>query len=260
MEFLLQAPFPGVRIIAPSRVGHGHGTSTGAYGQFSIEDFVSDFSDFANQLGLTSFLVVGFSMGTFYALQVAAALPDRVLGVGLLASATDPLHPKASAAITKATMHKAMKHGYVTRGCFSSMIRARCTWSGPTPRDPAKFYSICKPYFSKEDAALDAEPFLVSRVVDAMHLSIEDASGTHIDMHLGRAQKWTYDVASIRCPSLFVTGTADVICPPALAEFNASVVPGAKVVLTEGAGHATLLTKGGGLASYLQQVVDLVKR
>ena len=70
----------------------GHGESEQPAAQFSMADLAKDVLAFMDLKRLPAATVVGHSMGSFVAQQVALAAPDRVKGLVLIASATTPRH------------------------------------------------------------------------------------------------------------------------------------------------------------------------
>ena len=73
----------GVRVVAPSRPGYA-GSDPNPDGETA--SWADDCEALADALDLRSFAVAGFSGGGPYALGVAAELPERVTGVGLVGS------------------------------------------------------------------------------------------------------------------------------------------------------------------------------
>jgi pimeloyl-ACP methyl ester carboxylesterase len=51
------------------------------------------------------------------------------------------------------------------------------------------------------------------------------------------------DVGRITSPALVVAGTADILVPPANARLLADAIPGARLLLYEGAGHVLILER-----------------
>ncbi|MCG8419715.1 MAG: alpha/beta hydrolase, partial [Proteobacteria bacterium] len=68
---------PGdLRVVAPSQRGHGDsGHPAGGYG---VDDFAADAIALLDALGIERAAVVGHSMGSFIAQQVALRAPQRV--------------------------------------------------------------------------------------------------------------------------------------------------------------------------------------
>lgn len=78
-DFAAQLPLfeKAFRIHLPDARGHGR-TKWDAADGFTYEMLVDDVVAFADELGLESFHLLGFSMGGMTALQVAARQPDRI--------------------------------------------------------------------------------------------------------------------------------------------------------------------------------------
>ena len=79
----------GLRVLIPERPGSGDSTPQL---DRQIADWVTDIQNLTAHLGLHKFAVVGYSAGTPYALAVAAAMPERVSHVALVA----PMYPMRS--------------------------------------------------------------------------------------------------------------------------------------------------------------------
>ncbi|OVE83984.1 alpha/beta hydrolase [Natronolimnobius baerhuensis] len=73
----------GVRLIAPTRPGYGR---SDPYPEGTLETWADDCAELADELGLESFAVAGFSGGGPYALAVADALPERVTAAGIVSA------------------------------------------------------------------------------------------------------------------------------------------------------------------------------
>ncbi|MCV7182761.1 alpha/beta fold hydrolase [Mycolicibacterium murale] len=71
----------GIRLIGIDRPGIGSSTP---FQYANVGEFAYDLETIANTLGIGKFVVVGLSGGGPYTLGCAAALPDRVLAVGVL--------------------------------------------------------------------------------------------------------------------------------------------------------------------------------
>jgi pimeloyl-ACP methyl ester carboxylesterase len=72
----------GVRLLAANRPGYGRSTVVEPSCRHAVQDTV----DLAEHLGITSFAVLGMSVGGMYALACAAAHPDRVLRAAVVAT------------------------------------------------------------------------------------------------------------------------------------------------------------------------------
>jgi pimeloyl-ACP methyl ester carboxylesterase len=82
-----------VRALAPTQ--RGHGDSDRPKSGYGIEDFGADVVRFMDAVGVASAALVGHSMGSLVAQEVAAAHPDRVSRLVLVGSATTVDNPVA---------------------------------------------------------------------------------------------------------------------------------------------------------------------
>ena len=80
----------GTRVIAVDRPGFGGSTLQPGR---TLDGWVGDVVALADALSLTSFAVMGLSAGGPHTVAGAARLLDRVIGLGLVASPTDPSWP-----------------------------------------------------------------------------------------------------------------------------------------------------------------------
>jgi pimeloyl-ACP methyl ester carboxylesterase/DNA-binding CsgD family transcriptional regulator/PAS domain-containing protein len=79
----------GLRLLIPERPGSGESSPQK---DRQITDWIADMQALTAHLGLHKFAVLGYSAGTPYALAVAAAMPERVTHVALVA----PMYPMRS--------------------------------------------------------------------------------------------------------------------------------------------------------------------
>jgi non-heme chloroperoxidase len=68
----------------------GHGNSDRPRSNYTMHDMALDVVAFMNAMAIDQAIIVGHSMGSFVAQQVAAAIPNRVSGMVLLGSTTAP--------------------------------------------------------------------------------------------------------------------------------------------------------------------------
>jgi pimeloyl-ACP methyl ester carboxylesterase len=75
----------GIRLIAFDRLGHGESDAEPA--GYGYAQMANDFTELVDSLGLTTFGLLGHGIGGGYALNFAAALIGRVVGVGIVSGA-----------------------------------------------------------------------------------------------------------------------------------------------------------------------------
>ena len=187
-------------------------------GPYSSALMADDFAGLLDTLGLERVRVVGCSMGSIIAQQLALRHPQRVRSLVLMC-------PWA-------------RCDAYARGIFEHMktIKARLRpeefmnyvqlliFSKPTWDDPKGLADLVA---GRRQAALDAQDAHAqpSHALEAQ----ADACTSHDTLaELGR----------IRCPALVIGGGADIFTPPWMAEEVAQGIPGSELHLYPGAGHA----------------------
>jgi pimeloyl-ACP methyl ester carboxylesterase len=94
---------------------------------------------------------------------------------------------------------------------------------------------------------------------ESLPIPREQASGAAIalqDRAIGAWKGVWSGLQGISCPTLFVTGTEDVITPPENAELMAAVVPGAELERIVGAGHGLMYQDPQKLAEVVMDFLD----
>ena len=205
-EPLLRHLPPGLRAIAPSQRGHGD-AGRPAVG-YRPEDFAADAAGLLDALGIRRAILVGHSMGSQTALRFALDHPDRTLGLLLL-------------------------------GGFASLGRSpavRELWDGAVsgladPVDPG----FVEEFQRGTMARPVPEAFLRMVVQESLKVparvwraALQGQIGTGPGPELGR----------IAAPALLIWGDRDEIIPSAERASLAALVPGARVEVHEGSGHA----------------------
>lgn len=245
VNWILKERLPGVRLIAVDRMGYGASSSVSWDSNYSFEDALADMKEFVDALGLDKFIVIGVSNGTAFALQAAAAWPDRVCGCCIFSGYTDPCHATATPDISKtngAGMASIFRDGCCA-GCFRGLLRMVLG-----PSNDKKASDIFKGLAKKEGKAAPtqfadfaADPFNVSWILGvSLSYDAKGFDGLMWDMRYTRATKWPFDIASIMCPTFVWSGKRDWAAPYILSEHNAKVIPGARLNASEEDAHVTL--------------------
>lgn len=217
----------GVRLIAPERPGYG--LSDPSSGR-SMRGWATDVLALTNAIGIDRFKLIGFSMGSPYALACAQALPaqvDRVAIVGGLAP---------------------MNVARVTTGMAASVIAlydlARA--------DPIALRAALAPLANSPAGLLAAMASSIP-VVDQTTLTARASSfeadfaetlkggieGVASDIVLV-AGEWTFKLAEIQAKVDLWVGTEDCNTPPAMSRHLASVLAHNQLFELPGQGHFCL--------------------
>jgi non-heme chloroperoxidase len=192
-----------IRALALTLPGHGDATGPDRH---TVADMSEDVVAFLDVLGIESVLIAGHSMGTIVAQRVAIDHPDRVAGLVLLG--------------------------------------ARPTFAAP---DMEELYAAVAALTDPVDVAFIRE-FQESTVVRPVAPGLIDMSVAESRKLTARTWHGTLagvlrhdlsgDLPLIGAPTLIVAGEHDDIAPPARAEELRALIPGARLVVHAGAGHA----------------------
>ena len=170
-------------------------------------------------------VLIGMSMGSYLALMVQRLRPEAVKGLVLIGTNARADTPEA-AENRKKTVNRARKHGMqVLAEGLSDLMLGAAQRDNPALRGKIADMAIApgSEVFARQQSAL------------ASRADQSDALG------------------AIHCPVLVITGSEDVITPPAAGAELARMVPQGAQVILEGVGHLPLLEAP-------QQVAALVAR
>jgi len=191
----------------------GMGYTTAKPGNFTIEQFANDTSGLMDALGIRNASVLGWSMGSFIAQELALNHPDKVDDLVLYASDCGgsnavPPSPEVIKELTD-TSGSPEERGMRLFGLL---------FPGEWMRDNPNFYKQFP--IPKESSS----PENVARQNDAV-----------------RYWAGTYDrLPSIAAPTLIIVGTEDRIAPPENSLILAERIPGSSLIRLRGAGHGLM--------------------
>ncbi|MDO9529892.1 MAG: alpha/beta hydrolase [Syntrophales bacterium] len=188
------------------------GTDTGTC-RFTMEQFADDAAGLMNSLGIQKAHVLGWSMGTNIAQELALRYPEKVNKLILYAAdcGTDvvPIAP--------------------------DVVKQLRDTSG-TPKERGKrLISLLFPgKWLKNN--VDYVKKLFSR-------PMESSSPENIKRQYSTMENWKGScdrLDQIKCPTLLITGTEDVLTPPENSPMMVKEIPGAKLVTFENSGHGIM--------------------
>ena len=193
------------RAIAPDL--RGHGDSEQPDGGYAMRDLAGDVLALMDALGIASASVVGHSMGSFVAQQVALAAPSRVERLVLVGSASSV-------------------HSMPGVAAFAEAVYAL---QDPVPEAFAREFQVSTIHHPVPDEFLDTAvatslrlPARVWRGILAGMLATAPAPG----------------LAGLRVPTLVLAGERDTIFPAAAQRELLARLPGARSVTYPSTGHA----------------------
>ena len=235
-----------VRVIAFDRPGYGGSTAA----RFSLASVAQDAGAVMDALGVDRFAAVGQSGGGPFALATAAALPDRVTGVG-----------SASGAGCIAEVP----------GEFDLMVDTDKQALALLPDDPegaARLFGLgfgdLVAVAHDDDAVLaaftemlppdadvlqraDVRAALPAALREAFRQGVEGAAWDNVAW----VGPWDLDFASIRQPTWLWYGDADPLAIPANAYWLKDKIPHATLVMRPGEGHMGIITHFDEIAATL---------
>jgi pimeloyl-ACP methyl ester carboxylesterase len=183
---------------------------------YRLHDMALDVIGLLDALGIKSAHLVGASMGGMIAQEVAISFPQRVRSLTSIMSTTGnpklPPPTREAAAVLMAPPPKTRQE-YLERFAQTwKILRA-----GSFPQDEALDRSRAERTFER-----GLNPAGVARQLRAIL-----ASGS-------RKQR----LGSVKAPTLVIHGTVDPLVPPEGGKDTAASIPGAKLLMIEGMGHA----------------------
>ena len=183
---------------------------------YLLLDMAKDVVGLMDTLGIKSAHLVGASMGGMIAQEVAISFPQRVRSLTSIMSTTgDPKVPPPSREATAVLMAPppATREAYLERFAQTwKILRA-----GSFPQDEALDRSRAERSYER-----GLNPAGVARQLRAIL-----ASGSR------KAR-----LASVKAPTLVIHGTVDPLVRPEGGRDTAASIPGAKLLMVEGMGHA----------------------
>ena len=207
-ERLRPALEPTHRVIRYDMLGHGQ--SAKPPGPYGLEDFVWQLDRLTDSLGISRFDLVGFSMGGLVAQAFTIRFPERIHRLALLHTVHDRSPAERAAIATRVRLVEA-------GGLVESVASAIERWF---TRDFRQKRPDVVARIERRMLTNDLEPYLACYRVFAA-ADAETASS----------------VASIRCPSLVLTGADDVGSTAKMASALAARIANAKLVILPGLRH-----------------------
>jgi pimeloyl-ACP methyl ester carboxylesterase len=183
---------------------------------YRLSDMAEDTVGLMDALGIKSAHIVGLSMGGMIAQEIAISFPQRVRSLTSIMSTTgNPKIPgptREAMAVLMAPPPKSKEEYLARHGKTWKVLRA-----GSFPEDEA-----LDPARAERTYARGLSPAGTGRQLRAIL-----ASGSRKER-----------LRSVKAPTLVIHGTVDPLVHPAGGKDTAASIPGAKLVMIEGMGHA----------------------
>jgi pimeloyl-ACP methyl ester carboxylesterase len=206
----------------------GSGGTRGGSGEFTVHGLADDVARWLDTLGVGPATVVGLSLGSAVAQELALARPDLVAGLVLVATWS-----------SSSTEHHIRRH-------FESRLYA--LENGPLDVYGQFSFWMSSPTLFDTEPERQAE---VERLLKA-HMST-DLTGTAGHFRADLAHETRDRLGSIACPTLVVHGDEDLITLPRYNSTVAALVPGSTLAIIPAAGHLSCFERPAELNALLDE-------
>lgn len=193
-------------LILPDLRGFGSSTTVDSF--YAMEDFASDIAGLLDQLNIQETAIAGHSMGGYVALAFARLFPERVHGLGLVASQVLADSTERKEARYKSAAEVADKG-------IGSVVEAMAPKFTPDTRLQA---------FARE---------IMERQPPAAYIGALKAMAERVDS--------TPLLSSFRFPVVLIHGDSDELIPIERARDVKAALPAAHLVEISGAGHMPMM-------------------
>jgi pimeloyl-ACP methyl ester carboxylesterase len=220
----------GVRMLAVDRPGIG--ISDRKEGR-SVLDFAEDVRDLAQQLQLGAFPVLGWSLGSPFALACGFALPDIVTRVGIIAG-IGPLDPQAINALgmqVDKILFTQVEH-------HPKLLAAALNAVKVLPP-----YMVRRVLLSELNSKSDIEivnALTPQHATDFFYEALIQGADGAIDDYRAIANNWGFAIADIKPPIVVWQGIEDAFVPHSLGLRYFSTLPNVDFITLPERGHFLL--------------------
>ena len=210
---------PGQRILAIDLPGHGKSNGLGSQ---SIDDYASRVVEFLDELKFSTAVIVGHSMGSAIALELALNFPQRVIGLGLVGSGA---RLRVATSILEATS---------SQHTFPQAIKLVNDMAFSPSASP-RMKELAEQRMAETRPTVLHGDFVACNAFDVMP-------------RLGE----------ISAPTLILCGTEDALTPLKYAEYLNTRIAKSRLVTFPGAGHMVMLEQPEAVAAALGEFVDTI--
>jgi pimeloyl-ACP methyl ester carboxylesterase/DNA-binding CsgD family transcriptional regulator len=229
-DILLQT---GIRLIIPERPGSG---DSDPKTDRKVIDWPADVRQLVEHLDIQQFTVLGYSAGTSYALAVAAALPEKIKSVQLVA-AVPPISDMKDLRAFNPVFRMSLYVARYTQGLLPAMMRLMV-------KDIRKnVYQYLEKIFAdapEQDRAILSNPKLRANIAHGLRASVKKNEAEIAHEVLLTSRDWEIDLNKINSPTTIWFGTKDPLVSPIAAKTLAQLLPNAALSEIPEAGHYLL--------------------
>ena len=224
----------GVRLITIDRPGYGRSDPRS---DFTLLDWVDDYAEFGELVGLPPCPIVAWSNGGPYALACAARIPDRVPAIGLAASPA-PLDEVPSTWPQRSPeVRDLIKRLRKDRASTVEDVTRRFAWRATDPVRRPKDLPRDHP-----DNAVFEDPAILATFSRGQWEGARQGVTGYVDDWIASAMPWGFSVAAIGCQAHIWWGDKDMITFRAEVDYLARTIARSILTIYPGEGHGILFT------------------
>jgi len=217
----------GIRLIAVERPGYG--LSDPQPGR-SMLDWPGDVAVLADTLGIAQFSIIGFSMGSAYALACAYSLPERVTKVAL----SGALAPLDAPGVTEG-MSPMVSGLYALAQSNPDELRDTFAAVAPSPVALVEAMTASLAEWDKNEVNKRTAEF----ETEYAQTLCGGVGGVASDFVLA-SKDWGFPLEGINTEVYLWCGTADQNTPPAMTAHISKMLPNSRTFMLPGEGHLSL--------------------
>jgi proline iminopeptidase len=200
---------------------------------WNLDTWIDDIAAFCSSLGLEHPILLGTSFGGFVALGVAARYPDLPAGLIVSSSAAQVRQDRALAMFE------------LVGGREIREVAARW-FAHPDPVSGEEYRRRCHPYYNPTKG----DPNVFARTI------FREEVGIHFWGDEIRRLDLRPELASIRCPTLILSGELDPLITVRDQEELAAGIAASQLVVFNGAGHGVWRDKPGEALATIREFIS----
>lgn len=220
----------GLRLIAPERPGYGLSDPAN---RRTVKDWTADMRVLTRALGIDRFRLIGFSMGSVYALACAQAIPARVERVAVVGG----LAPLSVAGVDADRPESLRAFWDLARSDPRALHEAMAPLAG-SPAGLVATMAASAAQVDKNLLAARAAQFEAD-YAETLRGGVEGVAG---DLVLA-AGDWAFPLAEVQARVDLWIGAEDRLAPPVMSLHLASTLPNAVLRELPDEGHFCLYTR-----------------
>lgn len=203
----------------------------------SILSWANDVTDFADQLKLDKFSIIGHSGGGPFVAACAHELPERLIGCAIVSGMAPFEHPESHTDMPKSRIfvNKLIK---TIPWCATAMMGM----TNMILKKPNKMMDQMVKQLPEVDQVLFRDPIhreaIINSTVEAFR---HGSAGPAQEMKLLLSQPWGFELQNITVPMSIWHGELDIQGPTSHAKIYASSIPNAQLNIFENEGHHSLI-------------------